>query len=43
MGSRWSSDQALKARLRRYEAAKIPTSLKHDRLFEIRYFDALSE
>ncbi|SCZ89526.1 BZ3500_MvSof-1268-A1-R1_Chr9g10442 [Microbotryum saponariae] len=36
-------NQALKAKLRRYEAARVPATLKRDRLFEIRYFEGLSE
>ncbi|KDE06756.1 hypothetical protein MVLG_02952 [Microbotryum lychnidis-dioicae p1A1 Lamole] len=36
-------NQVLKAKLRRYEAARVPATLKRDRLFEIRYFEGLSE
>ncbi|SCV69764.1 BQ2448_1158 [Microbotryum intermedium] len=36
-------NQALKAKLRRYETARVPANLKRDRLFEIRYFEGLSE
>lgn len=36
-----SADQALKGRLRRYEAARVPAQLKKERLFEVRFFDGM--
>ncbi|KAK4701387.1 hypothetical protein P7C70_g4842, partial [Phenoliferia sp. Uapishka_3] len=34
-------NQALKGRLRRYEAARVPAQLKKERLFEVRFFDGM--
>lgn len=35
------ADRELRDRLKRYEAEGVPTDVKQDRLFEIRFFDAL--
>lgn len=35
------ADQALKAKIRRLEGARLPSHIKKERLFEVRYFDAL--
>ena len=35
------ADQQLKARLRRYEAARVPSELKKERLFEVRFFEGM--
>ncbi|KAL8283329.1 hypothetical protein RQP46_005739 [Phenoliferia psychrophenolica] len=34
-------NQALKGRLRRYEAPRVPAQLKKERLFEVRFFDGM--
>jgi len=35
------ADQKLKARLKRFESARVPTNLRNERLFEVRFFDGL--
>ncbi|GAA5998144.1 uncharacterized protein JCM10292_002353 [Rhodotorula paludigena] len=34
-------NQRLKARLKRFESARVPTNLRNERLFEVRFFDGL--
>ncbi|GAA5905964.1 hypothetical protein JCM8208_003387 [Rhodotorula glutinis] len=34
-------NQKLKARLKRFESARVPTNLRNERLFEVRFFDGL--
>ncbi|BGP00910.1 hypothetical protein NBRC10513v2_001034 [Rhodotorula toruloides] len=34
-------NQKLKARLKRFESARVPTNLRKERLFEVRFFDGL--